>query len=107
MRGLLQGSILSPILFNYFIDDLARELNSGSHPTRQKALLYAEDIVLFHESQTGMQELLDITTRWLTENGMTISIGKCGAMNCPESAHLRIQNEEIQRVGTYQYLLCK
>jgi hypothetical protein len=103
-RGLLQGSLLSPILFNYFINDLATELNMDCDPLRPRALLYADDIVLLHESHLEMQHLLNQTSRWLSRNGMIISIHKCGVMNNKSHIPLRVGSEELPEVNTYDYL---
>jgi len=57
--GLLQGSLLFPILFNHFINSLLRSLNWNSQPTFPSALFFANDGVLIASTVTKAQSLLN------------------------------------------------
>ena len=62
-NGVRQGGILSPYLFNVYMDDLSCLLNccnTGcvSGDTIINHLMYADDLVLISPSATGMKELL-------------------------------------------------
>eukprot|EP00833_Pecoramyces_ruminatium_P015064 jgi/Orpsp1_1/1189096/evm.model.d7180000069483.1 len=76
-RGLLQGSILSPLLFNVFIDDLAQQL-TDTYPNDPlpHCLLYADDIKLNHNNIKDLQNMLDICSNWAEINGMEFNINK-------------------------------
>ena len=69
-RGVKQGDVLSPLLFNFYIDDLVQAFNNNAtHPvsignTSLSILLYADDIVLLSESKSGLQQCLDILSKY-------------------------------------------
>ena len=44
-RGVLQGSVLSPVIFNIYIDDLIDKLVNEN--TEQNTFAYADDIMIF------------------------------------------------------------
>ena len=61
--GLRQGSLLSPILFNVFMDDLSDKLKEsgvGLHIGEEwyNNFMYADDVVLVSPSASGLQNLI-------------------------------------------------
>ena len=63
-NGVKQGGILSPILFNVYMDQLSVKLNAsnigGGGGVLVNHLCYADDICLISLSSAGMQQLLNI-----------------------------------------------
>ncbi|WP_143558637.1 RNA-directed DNA polymerase, partial [Solemya velum gill symbiont] len=79
--GLKQGCLLSPLLFNLYINDLITKLNClcvGIDLVGEKvcALLYADDLVLMAETATDLQLLLDTLYTWTMSNRMAINCDK-------------------------------
>lgn len=77
-NGVRQGSILSPILFNVYTDDLSKRLNNVDHGLStcgsiKNHNLYADDISLFAPTQSGLQALLDVCTEYGLEHDITFN----------------------------------
>jgi hypothetical protein len=108
-RGLLQGSSLSPILFNFFIDDMLVELkNCGAiireNGTALNNLAFADDVVLIAESTEKMQQLLLICERWSIQVGMRFAPTKCSLISSKDESHLKIYNQPLPCSPEEKYL---
>jgi len=99
-RGLPQGSILSPLLFNIFIDDVVIYLPERN---RHKILLYADDILLFSYGKDSLQGLLDCVQRHAQENDYKFNPQKSYYM-AAEELYLEIEGQEIKRMKKLKYL---
>ena len=72
-QGVRQGCVLSPMLFNIFIADLAKKLesmNSGFAVGISKinSLFWADDIVLLAESGSLLAKMIDTVSDYSAEN---------------------------------------
>ena len=79
--GLKQGCMLSPLLFNLFINNLVeniKSLNIGIDIGEEKVslLLYADDLVLLSENENDMQILLDTLSAWCRDNKLQVNENK-------------------------------
>ena len=79
--GLKQGCLLSPLLFNLYIDDLVRDmnlLNIGIDIDDEKLciLLYADDVILIADTEADLQSLLNCLYDWSERNGLKINNDK-------------------------------
>ena len=69
-NGVKQGGIISPMLFNLYMDDLSLKLNcSGIGGIHRNFfinhLCYADDLCLISLSSSGMQHLLNICKEYM------------------------------------------
>ena len=101
--GTPQGSVISPLIFLLFINDILDQLPPGV-----KASLFADDLALWvsdenlEEANRKLQDALNILTDWTRRWKLKINVGKCESVffsMAPKEArwqpHLTIDNQEI------------
>ncbi len=71
-RGIPQGSPLSPLLANLYLDSVDRALEQ-SHP---RFLRYADDIAVLANNIDAARDALDVLTRLLAESHLRLSTAK-------------------------------
>ncbi len=110
-RGLLQGSSLSPLLFNVYINSLMTRLESlptmRTRTLMSNHLFFADDGALHANSIEDMRLLLDGCTEWAVEYGMEFSAPKSAILcknTIPENEQLLIQGGCIPQVDSFTYL---
>ena len=80
-NGVKQGGIISPILFNVYMDGLSVLLNS-SNIERQIGhtflihLCYADDLCLISLSSADMQKLLNLCSKYAVDHSLTYNAKK-------------------------------
>jgi Reverse transcriptase (RNA-dependent DNA polymerase) len=104
--GLPQGSPLSPVIFNFFIDSLVAQLNQFNNSNIPRCLFYADDGVLLCADLETAKTLVRIAERWAKDHGMVYNITKCGVLclRPDTSVQLTLDGNPIPLVESYQYL---
>ena len=84
-NGVRQGGILSPQLFNIYIDGLSDILNNSSvggtiGGKRINHMLYADDLCIVSLSSAGLQQLLTICDQYCAMHSITVNVKKSVCM---------------------------
>lgn len=104
--GVPQGSVLGPLLFLIYINDLTSSLSSNIH-------LFADDCVIFREitsnnDSLSLQSDLNKVAAWCSTWRMDLNIAKCKVMRVTRSANAPpkyyLSNVPLDPVSSYKYL---
>ena len=83
-EGVHQGNVLSPFLFNIFINDIGNTLSTDDTPIIHDSyinyLLYADDLVLFSTTEDWLQRNSDRVHEYCTNWGLVINTDKSKVM---------------------------
>ena len=114
--GLLQGEVLSPMLFALYVNDLENVfLNEGNMPIELNTLslfniMYADDMVICAESASELQNMLNTLSNYCIDWGLEVNVEKTKIVVFRNAG--RASNEEtwsfdgklIQVVDQFTYL---
>ena len=114
--GLLQGEIMSPILFSMFLTDVEMQLadNGNDGITLDQLtlylLLFADDAVIFSETPEGLQKSLDNFEIYCQKWNLTVNVDKTKIVVFRKAGHLvhneswTYNNQDVEIVPTFNYL---
>ena len=112
--GVRQGCILSPLLFNLFLSDLAKQFDTADDKVKLgnlgiNSLFWADDLVLFAESKEGLDNLLQILEGYCKENHLMVNTKKTKCMIFNSSGRLMkrcfyLNGVKLDMVRSYKYL---
>lgn len=106
-RGVLQGSPLSPVLFNIYIDEVVRQLNELAGTL---SLFFADDGAIFVSDCDRARLALTVLDSWMVSNGIDLNVDKCGyladrgMLDSTRLSSLASLGRPIPRVERYDYL---
>jgi len=106
-KGVMQGSIISPALFNIFIEPLLRKLNREFNI--EDIFAYADDRAICIYSMNELRKAIKIIEDWSNQAGIPINYKKSGILNIIKTTRTPkiIKEEMIENypvVKKYKYL---
>ena len=105
-NGVRQGrTVLSPSLFNMYIDDLLRQLKQSGDGARignkyVGALAYADDIMLLSSSILGLQRMLNVCGEYAEDHSLLFNEKKSTSIVFAKHKRVAIRNPELSLRGS-------
>jgi len=104
-KGLAQGSLISPALFNLFIEDLSIELETKANINQEDRMYYADDLLILATSVHQLEKAIEVVEEWSLRNGMKLNRQKSGvvifasrkAKNIPFMKNLDVSQKIIKK----------
>ena len=114
-KGVRQGCVLSPLLFNIFLADLQNELDSCNDNVKLSdnkeisCLMWADDILILSESEDGLQRKLNTLGVYCVTNKLSVNTNKTECMIFNKTRRLMghkffFKDTLIRNVRKYKYL---
>ena len=113
-RGVRQGSIISPWIFNCFYRDIVKTINDMEcgliiGNDRYNVICYADDLLLTSATSTGLQTLINSCQKYVEEHGLCFNPTKTSCTVIGKSpftteATFYISGVKLQSAKTFKYL---
>ena len=111
-----QGCVFSPIIFNLYIDKICTIFDQSCSPVtintlKLNCLLWADDLLLLSETDTGLQSCINKMQEFYTEVGLKINLKKTKVIifnkrgvSLKDKFRFYLRGEELAITDQYQYL---
>ena len=114
-QGIMQGCILSPLLFTLYLSGLGHMLEKSPlgckiYHVIISALLYVDDLILIGNNRENLITLLKQTQHYLEWLGMNINCKKSNIMTCTDIDDIPLKSSIKEKIGIikkshiYKYL---
>ena len=113
-QGVRQGCVLSPLLFNIFMAELAKNLNSlesglQMNDLKINSIFWADDIVLLCENGDQLDRMIKIISQYCKVNKLTINGKKTKCLIFNKTGRLMrdkffLNGTALENVRQYKYL---
>ena len=102
--GVPQGSVLGPLLFVAYIDDLIKVITSKCHNTTVYA--FADDIKLVSTDADNLQMALNVVSTWIKDWQLNLNTAKSEHLTLRQKSpiSLYVNNEYINKVSSVRDL---
>ena len=108
VSGLLQGSVLSPLLYALFINDLPQRLRLFGRPGLMDSpiasFLYADDVALVADSSEHMQQLLGECEQHALSHGYRFAATKCVRITTTSDQPVFLHGLPLPTESSFPYL---
>ena len=119
--GLRQGCVMSPWLFNLYIDGVVREVNTrvlgrglrmvdaNGNEWEMNQLLFADDTVVVADSEKKLRQLVEEFGRVCERRKLRVNVGKSKVMRCTRNEdggrlNVTLNGEVLEEVDQFKYL---
>ena len=117
-KGVKQGCVLSPLLFSFFINELAVDMTSnGKHGIQMVPgyvelflMLFADDIILLSSTPIGLQHQLNVLKQNADRLSLNVNLEKTNIIVFRKGGYLSINenwkygDSEVKVTNSYKYL---
>ena len=96
--GVPQGSILGPLLFIIFVNDLP---DCAKHSS---CYGYCDDMKLLYTTPEGLQQDVKQLENWCLDNSMVLNSKKCNILNIKGECNILLFNSQLQTTNVHRDL---
>ena len=107
--GLRQGSVLSPLVFIIVMDEIHKNVKQRLGQEATKAMLFADDIVIWGDDEKEVQKQLDIWNQEIEKFRMKVSTEKSKTVVMSREKKkgrgtIKLNGKILEEVKTFKYL---